>query len=181
VHFFTLQPDGPFPFHEEAGPDFCRNVMIYFEKNTQAAVVEKFHQALKPGGICSSGIRRACATTASLQIRQTGDVPEIGAGRMQVVVGVADMKVSNRPEEVLVTHALGSCIGVAIYDPEAKVGGLLHFMLPDSSLDPVKGPWKIRVCLRTPASRASSGSATRWGRKIPPPGEGGRRQPGVGR
>lgn len=58
---------------------------------------------------------------------------------MQVVVGVADMKVSNRPEEVLVTHALGSCIGVAIYDPVVRVGGILHYMLPDSSLDPVKG------------------------------------------
>ncbi len=54
---------------------------------------------------------------------------------MQVVVGVADMKVSNQPQEVLVTHALGSCIGVAVYDPVAKVGGILHFMLPDSSLD----------------------------------------------
>jgi chemotaxis protein CheD len=58
---------------------------------------------------------------------------------MQVVVGVADMKVSNQAEEVLVTHALGSCIGVSIYDPVAKVGGILHFMLPDSTLDPVKG------------------------------------------
>lgn len=55
------------------------------------------------------------------------------------MVGVADLKVSNKPEEVLVTHALGSCIGVAIYDPEARVGGILHYMLPDSSLDPVKG------------------------------------------
>lgn len=55
------------------------------------------------------------------------------------MVGVADMRVSNNAEEVLVTHALGSCIGVAIYDPLAKVGGILHFMLPDSLLDPVKG------------------------------------------
>jgi len=54
---------------------------------------------------------------------------------MQVVVGVADMKVSNQQSEVLVTHALGSCIGVAVYDPAAKVGGILHFMLPDSNLD----------------------------------------------
>ena len=54
---------------------------------------------------------------------------------MQVVVGVADMRVSNQQGEVLVTHALGSCIGVAIYDPTAKVGGILHFMLPDSTLD----------------------------------------------
>lgn len=48
------------------------------------------------------------------------------------------MKVSNQQHEMLVTHALGSCIGVAIYDPVAKVGGILHFMLPDSSLDPMK-------------------------------------------
>jgi chemotaxis protein CheD len=54
---------------------------------------------------------------------------------MQVVVGVADMRVSNQQGEVLVTHALGSCIGVVIYDPTAKVGGILHFMLPDSNLD----------------------------------------------
>lgn len=36
----------------------------------------------------------------------------------------------------LVTHSLGSCLGVAIYDPVARVGGLLHAMLPDSSLNP---------------------------------------------
>ncbi len=57
---------------------------------------------------------------------------------MQIVVGVADLKVSNKEEDVIVTHALGSCIGVAIFDPVARVGGLLHFMLPDSSLDPAK-------------------------------------------
>jgi len=54
---------------------------------------------------------------------------------MQVVVGVADMRISKQSEQVVITHALGSCIGVAIYDPLVKVGGLLHFMLPDSSLD----------------------------------------------
>ena len=55
------------------------------------------------------------------------------------MVGVADMKVSKQPEQVLVTHALGSCIAVAIYDPVARVGGILHYMLPDSSLDQAKG------------------------------------------
>ena len=57
---------------------------------------------------------------------------------MNIVVGVSDMKVSKDPESVLVTHSLGSCIGVAIYDPTVRAGGLLHFMLPDSALDPVK-------------------------------------------
>ncbi|MBW2109020.1 MAG: chemotaxis protein CheD [Deltaproteobacteria bacterium] len=57
---------------------------------------------------------------------------------MNVVVGIADMKVSRDPEAVLVTHSLGSCIGLAVYDPVARVGGLLHYMLPDSDLDHAK-------------------------------------------
>ncbi|MBW1614820.1 MAG: chemotaxis protein CheD [Deltaproteobacteria bacterium] len=57
---------------------------------------------------------------------------------MYIIVGVADMKVSDDPGSVLITYSLGSCIGVAIYDPAAKVGGLLHYMLPESSLDGIK-------------------------------------------
>ncbi|MGQ9859480.1 MAG: chemotaxis protein CheD [Thermodesulfobacteriota bacterium] len=56
----------------------------------------------------------------------------------QRIVGIADLQVSNDVGEVLVTYSLGSCIGLLIYDPQAKVGGLLHYMLPDSSLDPSK-------------------------------------------
>ena len=48
------------------------------------------------------------------------------------------MKVSDDMEALLVTYSLGSCIGVAIYDAVARVGGLLHYMLPESSLDPEK-------------------------------------------
>ena len=54
------------------------------------------------------------------------------------IVGISDLRVSNNFEDVLITYALGSCIGVAVYDPKVKVGGLLHFMLPDSSLDAEK-------------------------------------------
>jgi chemotaxis protein CheD len=55
-----------------------------------------------------------------------------------LTVGVGDCKVSNAAESVLATYALGSCIAVAIHDPVAAVGGLLHFMLPESSLNPDK-------------------------------------------
>jgi chemotaxis protein CheD len=48
------------------------------------------------------------------------------------------MKASKDPDAVLVTYSLGSCIGVAVYDPVAKVGGLLHYMLPEASLDEEK-------------------------------------------
>jgi len=56
----------------------------------------------------------------------------------EIVIGISDFKVSNDANDILVTYALGSCIGVAVYDPVVKVGGLLHFMLPESSLDPQK-------------------------------------------
>jgi chemotaxis protein CheD len=52
-----------------------------------------------------------------------------------VIVGIGDCKVSRQPDDVLITHALGSCIAVMIHDPVAKVAGLLHYMLPESSLD----------------------------------------------
>ncbi|MCK5162144.1 MAG: chemotaxis protein CheD [Desulfobacula sp.] len=54
---------------------------------------------------------------------------------MKQIVGVADMKVSKNPAESIVTYSLGSCIGLVIYDPAVKVGGILHYMLPDSSID----------------------------------------------
>lgn len=55
-----------------------------------------------------------------------------------VIVGIADCQVSNDPACALVTYALGSCIAVAIWDPVARVGGLLHYMLPDSGIDGAK-------------------------------------------
>lgn len=61
---------------------------------------------------------------------------------MRTVVGVADVAVSNRVEDTLITYSLGACIGVLIYDPVVKVGGLLHYMLPESSVDPDKAKVK---------------------------------------
>ena len=58
--------------------------------------------------------------------------------RKVLVVGVADMVVSNDPGAELVTYSLGSCLGIMLYDPAKKVGGLLHVMLPDSSIDAIK-------------------------------------------
>lgn len=57
---------------------------------------------------------------------------------MKHIVGVSDMKLSNTEGDQVVTFALGSCIGIAIYDPVAKVGGILHYMLPQSKIDSKK-------------------------------------------
>lgn len=58
--------------------------------------------------------------------------------KKNLVVGVADLVASNDSTSDLVTYSLGSCLGITAYDPVIKVGGLLHIMLPDSKIDPVK-------------------------------------------
>ena len=55
-----------------------------------------------------------------------------------LVVAMADVKLSSTAGERLLTYALGSCLGVVIHDPVARVAGLLHVMLPDSSIDRAK-------------------------------------------
>ena len=49
-----------------------------------------------------------------------------------IKVGMADLKICKSPG-VLTTLGLGSCVGVAVYDPVTKISGLLHCMLPDST------------------------------------------------
>lgn len=44
-------------------------------------------------------------------------------------IGIADMKMA-RGEGSLITYALGSCIGICLYDPALKLGSLIHIMLP---------------------------------------------------
>jgi chemotaxis protein CheD len=57
---------------------------------------------------------------------------------MNIVVDIGDMQVSADPRVDLITYSLGSCIGLSIWDPEIHVGGLLHYMLPESSISPQK-------------------------------------------
>lgn len=49
-----------------------------------------------------------------------------------IKVGMADLKTGKAPD-VITTLGLGSCIGIALWDPTTKIGGLAHIMLPDST------------------------------------------------
>ena len=49
-----------------------------------------------------------------------------------IKVGMADLNVCKAPD-VITTLGLGSCIGLVLYDPVTKVGGMVHYMLPDST------------------------------------------------
>jgi chemotaxis protein CheD len=54
----------------------------------------------------------------------------------RLVIGIGELAVSNRAGDVIVTHALGSCIAVCVFDPVALVGGMLHFLLPEARINP---------------------------------------------
>ena len=47
----------------------------------------------------------------------------------KITIGIADMKMAQK-EGTLITYALGSCIGICLYDPGIKLGALIHIMLP---------------------------------------------------
>jgi hypothetical protein len=53
-----------------------------------------------------------------------------------LTVGIGGIEVTDDRERVLITHGLGSCVAVMLWDPIARVGGMLHFQLPIGSLAP---------------------------------------------
>ncbi len=58
-------------------------------------------------------------------------------------VGISDLKVCKAPD-TLVTYALGSCVGICMIDETAKIGGLSHIMLPDSTQSASGGDMPMR-------------------------------------
>jgi chemotaxis protein CheD len=56
--------------------------------------------------------------------------------RRRLVIGIGEFAVSSRPGDVITTHALGSCIAVCVFDPATSVAGMLHFLLPEASINP---------------------------------------------
>lgn len=71
---------------------------------------------------------------------------------MNIVVNVSDAKSSADPQDTLLTYALGSCIGVMLYDGLSKVAGMLHFQLPSALENPSRAA-------EYPAMFADSGMA----------------------
>lgn len=60
----------------------------------------------------------------------------------KTIVNISDAKVSNNPDDVLVTFSLGSCIGICLYDRTVQTGGMLHYLLPSSAQNVMKAKQK---------------------------------------
>ena len=58
-----------------------------------------------------------------------------GQPQQRVVIGIGEAAIAGA-DATIVTHALGSCVAVCLWDPEARVGAMLHFLLPESRVNP---------------------------------------------
>jgi len=61
-------------------------------------------------------------------------LPSMRAER--IVIGIGELVITTNPEAEIVTHALGSCVAVCLWDPVTHVAGMLHFLLPEATLNP---------------------------------------------
>jgi len=83
--------------------------------------------------------RSADAAAAMGRIPARGAPPAADpGGGSRIVIGIGELAVTDNPHAVVVTHALGSCVAVCLWDSEAHVGGMLHFLLPDSKVNPLR-------------------------------------------
>lgn len=76
-------------------------------------------------------------------------VTDAAAATPRIIVGIGEVGVA-ADRATIVTHALGSCVAVCAWDAMARVGGLLHFLLPEGRIHPERA-------LEQPAAFADCG------------------------
>lgn len=59
------------------------------------------------------------------------------------------MKCTNDVDAVLVTYSLGSCVGLTVYDPVVRVGGMIHCLLPSSTINPERAQQRPQMYVDT--------------------------------
>lgn len=58
-----------------------------------------------------------------------------GQSNRRLVIGIGEHAIGDA-DSTIVTHALGSCVAVCLWDPEVRIGAMLHFLLPESRVNP---------------------------------------------
>ena len=64
---------------------------------------------------------------------------ELRSEPRRLIVGIGEVGVSEDLDAVIVTHALGSCVAVCVFDPVVHVAAMLHFLLPESYINAARG------------------------------------------
>ncbi len=123
---------------------FCRNVIIYFNRETQGQVINRLCYYLNPGGYLFTGHSETLngIPTPVIPVSHTvyqkavndGDV----VGLPIITLNPAELFISDRP--VIVRVVLGSCVAVTMFDRRRGVAAICHAVLPEMGKDPANTP-----------------------------------------
>lgn len=136
----------------------CRNASIYFDQPTQRTLFGRIAGLLEPGGTLCVGHAEVLHWPELGLSSRPGGIYQLGgatqgrarptpappptllpppvavpkpAALPQVVINVGELHASAEPVEI--KTLLGSCVAACLYDPVSGVGGMNHFLLPDST------------------------------------------------
>ena len=146
----------PWPIRVQFDAVFCRNVAIYFDRETQKPLFEELARTVAPTGYFFSGhsenlhwLSDTFSTVGNTIHTLTGSRGARGskAPRARVAVSRPSLRVPVAPaprqlsiraggiaasaEHSVIRTLLGSCVAACLYDPGLRIGGMNHFMLPD--------------------------------------------------
>ena len=124
----------PWPIRTTFDCIFCRNVVIYFDRPTQQRLFGRLADHLNPDGCLFVGHSENLHTATDRFVPLGNTIyrskASTGADEPETAtIAVGDVFASARP--ACVTTLLGSCVAACLFDPESRVGGMNHFMLPD--------------------------------------------------
>jgi chemotaxis protein methyltransferase CheR len=126
--------DDPWPVRTRFDAIFCRNVAIYFDRDTQRRLFDRFAAHLEPGGYLFLGHSETLHGLTDRYAPTGGTVYQLrdraGAPPAEPEYGlvVGEVKATRGP--AVIKTVLGSCVAACLYDPETGVGGMNHFSLP---------------------------------------------------
>lgn len=145
--------DDPWPLDERFDAIFCRNVIIYFDRPTQTRLFERFARQLAPGGHLFIGHSESVLGLSDLYERVEGTVYRLRPGVADRIGPRRAIPVASRQltpaapnrlvvgetfasaEPAWISTVLGSCVSVCLFDPERRIGGMNHFLLPEPPAD----------------------------------------------
>lgn len=138
----------PFPVRGRFDAIFFRNVMIYFDRAMQDQVVASLTNLLVPGGFLVIGHSERIHRADMLRVPVPGVYQKQSSGRSYHPPLRRTSKPTPKPPPPLkrivvgqwavctdssrVATVLGSCVAACVYDAELGIGGINHFMLPQS-------------------------------------------------